>query len=124
MICSAHSSAYSQALTYARVLGTVVAIGLCPFGFAFASCLRPRFLTDVSLYRLHSAQLISKGLKLVGSMVGTVTDAKEALSFAARGLVKCEVETRGMEDIEQTLEDLEAGRIAGRVVIKIALEDL
>lgn len=57
-------------------------------------------------------------------MVGTVTDAKEALSFAARGLVKCEVETRGMEDIEQTLEDLEAGRIAGRVVIKIALEDL
>ncbi|ORY79258.1 chaperonin 10-like protein [Leucosporidium creatinivorum] len=104
MICSAHPSAYSQALAYARVLGTVVAIGLCPFG-------------------LHSAQLISKGLKLVGSMVGTVTDAKEALSFAARGLVKCEVETRGMEDIEQTLQDLEAGRIAGRVVIKIASED-
>lgn len=56
-------------------------------------------------------------------MTGTVTDAKEALDFAARGLVKCEIEMRQLEDIEQTLQDLEAGAIAGRVVIKIAEDD-
>jgi len=69
----------------------------------------------------HSALLIEKQLTLVGTHVGTPTDAIEALGFADRGLVKCVVETREFsgEVIEQTFDDLKKGKVVGRVVMRL-----
>lgn len=59
-------------------------------------------------------------LSVVGSLVGSNQDADEALDFAARGLVK-PVLTRGeMKDIDKLMDDMAAGNMPGRAVIKIA----
>lgn len=53
-------------------------------------------------------------------LVGTRQDCAEALDFVARGLVKCSIETREMSDIGRTLQELEEGKVTGRVVINVA----
>lgn len=101
LVATAHESGYTQALQYLRPLGKLAAVGISPIP-------------------LHSAQLIGRGLSIVASLAGTVNDCIEALDFVARGKVKCEITVRKLEDLEQTLHDLEAGKIAGRVVLRIA----
>ncbi|GAA6005292.1 hypothetical protein JCM11491_002648 [Sporobolomyces phaffii] len=102
IICVAHGGGYTDALKYARVFGKIAAVGLTKFS-------------------THSALLIEKQLTLIGTHVGTPNDAIEALEFAARGLVKCQIEERefSAEVIEKTLEDLHRGTVVGRVVMRI-----
>ena len=44
----------------------------------------------------------------------------EALAFAAAGQVKARIETTSIEEINTVLERLRTGKVAGRVVLKIA----
>jgi propanol-preferring alcohol dehydrogenase len=52
--------------------------------------------------------------------VGTLKDVEEALEFTARGVVKPILTHGGMEDIDRFCADMNAGKLAGRAVIKIA----
>ncbi|GAA6041921.1 hypothetical protein NBRC10512_002631, partial [Rhodotorula toruloides] len=62
---------------------------------------------------------IGKGLTIVGSYVGSRSDALEALDFVARGKVKPQVVVKPMREIQQVLETLEKGQVDGRLVLKL-----
>ena len=62
---------------------------------------------------------VLKGIKVVGSIVGTRKDLQECLEFAADGLVKAMIEVRSLEDINQIFSDMENAHITGRIVLEI-----
>ena len=59
-----------------------------------------------------------KGMSLIGSYVGSPADMQALMDLAKAGQVApLPVETRALDQADQTLRDLEAGRIVGRVVL-------
>ncbi len=83
------------------VTGTLVVVGL--FGGAAEF--------SVPLFPL-------KGVSVVGSYVGSPKEMAELMALVGGGAVKpLPVATRPLDQAGQTLEDLEAGRIVGRVVL-------
>jgi propanol-preferring alcohol dehydrogenase len=85
----------------ARRKGTAVLIGLPPASF---SC--------------PVVDLVMKGITVRGSIVGTRKDLREALDFAARGLVRCDVEVAPLKFINHIVARLRDGKIQGRVVVQ------
>nr|ACI12882.1 NAD-dependent alcohol dehydrogenase [Euglena gracilis] len=97
--------AFRQGLDMLRPVGTCVGIALPPGEFS----------VDLFSMILHRKTMR-------GSIVGTRQDLNEALEIAGDGLVHCTVEERKLEDINTVLEDMHAGKIKGRVVLRIANE--
>lgn len=92
--------AFSQAMGYARRGGTIVLNGLPPGDF------------PVSIF-----DMVMNGTTVRGSIVGTRLDMIEALSFFADGKVHSVVKPDKLENINCIFDDLENGRIDGRVVL-------
>lgn len=63
--------------------------------------------------------IVLKRVTIRGSIVGTRKDLTEALDFAARGLVKCKIETKRLSDINDIFTRLKKNQIEGRCVIKM-----
>jgi propanol-preferring alcohol dehydrogenase len=61
---------------------------------------------------------VLKRVTVRGSIVGTRQDLVEALDFADRGLVKCTIQTRKLEEINDVFSKLKKNAIEGRVVMK------
>ncbi|MGW9403358.1 alcohol dehydrogenase AdhP [Arthrobacter sp. NPDC055585] len=101
LVTAVHPSAFGQAIGMARRGGTIVFNGLPPGDF-------PAPIFDIVL----------KGLTIRGSIVGTRQDMVEALDFYARGLIHPKIATRPLDDINDVLDELAAGRIDGRVVVQ------
>ncbi len=60
-----------------------------------------------------------RSVSVQGSYVGTLDEMKELLTLVRSGVVApMPIETRPLEQATQTLEDLRAGRIVGRVVLR------
>lgn len=95
---------FNQALMYLRSAGTLVAVGMAGLS---------------SSLNVPITLLIAKNLNIVGSSLGNRQDVIEALEIAARGKVKPHVQLKKLEDLNDVLKDLEAGKIAGRVVLKL-----
>lgn len=68
----------------------------------------------------HPITLCMKKLNVVGSVVGTLKERDEALDFTARGFVRPRLTHGGLEDINRFCEEMNAGKLVGRAVIKIA----
>ncbi|CDR47990.1 RHTO0S15e04698g1_1 [Rhodotorula toruloides] len=94
---------YDQALQFLRPRGTLVAVALAS-----------NTKIEAELFGF-----IGKGLTIVGSYVGSRSDALEALDFVARGKVKPQVVVKPMREIQQVLETLEKGQVDGRLVLKL-----
>lgn len=92
--------AFDQALSLARRKGTVTMVGLPPGQF-----------------RTPIFNVVLKRLTIRGSIVGTRKDLAEAIAFAAEEKVRVHHSKTRLEDINQVFEDLEAGRVDGRMVI-------
>ena len=61
---------------------------------------------------------ILKGLRIVGSIVGSVEEMRELVQLAAEGKVKTHIgKTVNLSEINQALEDLENGTYTGRAII-------
>ena len=101
LVTAVSPPAFSQALHMVRRKGTVAMVGLPPGEF-------PTPIFDVVLKRIT----------LRGSIVGSRKDLSEALAFAAEGKVKTHVHEKRLEDINTIFEDLEHGRVDGRIVVK------
>lgn len=56
-------------------------------------------------------------LKVVGSLVGTRTDLKEAYQFAKEGIAIPSITVKPFKDINKVLKDLKENKITGRIVI-------
>jgi D-arabinose 1-dehydrogenase-like Zn-dependent alcohol dehydrogenase len=64
--------------------------------------------------------MVQRALTLQGSNVGTVAELKELVALARTGKLKAlPIELRPIADVSQTLDQLKAGKISGRVVLKI-----
>src|SRR5580698_7906182 len=95
--------AFKQGIGMTRKRGTCVLVGLplgefpVPLFVVLANCITIR-----------------------GSFVGTRQDMAEALSFAAEGKVKADIELQPLSDINDVFDRLKHGKVAGRVVLDFA----
>ncbi|KAI4907682.1 hypothetical protein J4E90_009088 [Alternaria incomplexa] len=106
IVFAATKAGYEQAPNLLRPNGTMVCVGL------------PK---DSSIIAGASPILMClKRLNVVGSVTGTLKDVEEALDFTSRGLVHPILTHGGLEDIDRFCADMNAGKLAGRAVIKIA----
>jgi propanol-preferring alcohol dehydrogenase len=106
IVFAATKAGYEQAPKLLRPGGTMVCVGLPKDPSVIAGA--------------DPMTMVLKKLNIVGSVVGTLKDVEEALDFTARGLVKPILTHGGMEDITRLCADMNAGKLAGRAVIKIA----
>ena len=68
---------------------------------------------------LNIPRLVLDGIEVIGSLVGTRQDLKEAFQAGADGLVVPQCEMRPMEDINDIFDEMEEGKIRGRMVIDL-----
>jgi len=69
---------------------------------------------------LPTALLPLRNLNLRGSYTGTLDEMKELLAVvAARGTHAVPITTRPMREVNAALDDLEAGRVVGRLVATV-----
>jgi len=100
LITAPSLGAFKQGISMTRKRGTCVLIGLPPGEF-------PVPLFDV----------VANCITIRGSFVGTRQDMAEALTFAAEGKVKADIELQPLSAINQIFERLEHGDVASRVVL-------
>ncbi|MGX9339679.1 MULTISPECIES: alcohol dehydrogenase AdhP [unclassified Mycoplasma] len=104
---SVHPTAAEQGMAILRRGGRQVLVGL-PAKDAMGK-------VDINV-SIFWTVLLEK--ELVGSIVGTRQDLKEAIEYAAEGKVKSEVtKIVKLEDVEEIFEKLEKGEFLGRAVI-------
>lgn len=104
LVCAPSSRAYGQAVAYLRRAGTLVCIA-AP-------------VERVPLPVLPD-DFIARGIRIVGSSTGSLRDTEEALAFVTRGDVRPRVEERQLGEVDQAIRDVEAGRVQGRLVVRI-----
>ncbi|MBT0728052.1 alcohol dehydrogenase AdhP [Rosenbergiella australiborealis] len=100
LVTAVAKSAFHSAVFSVRAGAKVVAIGLPPESMA-----------------LDIPRLVLDGIQVVGSLVGTRKDLAEAFQFAAEGKVTPKVALRPIEEINTIFEEMQAGKISGRMVI-------
>ena len=93
--------AFKQGVAMTRKRGTCVLVGLPPGEF-------PVPLFDV----------VADCITIRGSFVGTRGDMAEALSFAAEGKVKADIELQPLSKINKIFDRLEHGDVPSRVVLE------
>lgn len=101
VITAVAKTPFNQAVDVVKAGARVVAVGL-----------------PVEKMDLEIPRLVLDGIEVVGSLVGTRQDLKEAFQFAAEGKVVPKVQTRELEEINDIFEEMEQGTITGRIVIK------
>ena len=95
--------AFNSAVDALRAGGRLVAVGLPPEAMS-----------------LNIPRLVLDGIEVVGSLVGTRQDLVEAFEFAAQGKVVPKVTLRPIEDINQIFDEMQEGKIKGRMVIDLS----
>ncbi|GBQ68414.1 alcohol dehydrogenase [Ameyamaea chiangmaiensis NBRC 103196] len=100
LVTAVSRGAFSQAMKFGRRGGTMVLNGLPPGDF------------PVSIF-----DMVMDGTTIRGSIVGTRLDMIEALSFFGDGKVRTVVKPDRLENINQIFDDLEHGRVDGRIVL-------
>lgn len=92
--------AFNAAVDCLKAGGVLVAVAL------------PVDTMDLSIPRV-----VLDGIEVVGSLVGTRNDLKEAFQFAADGQVKPIVQTRRLDEVNDIIDEMRAGQIEGRMVV-------
>ncbi|GBG96449.1 alcohol dehydrogenase AdhP [Lactococcus termiticola] len=100
VVCAVAASAFDNAIDCLRPMGKMVAVAL------------PNAKMEVSIPRT-----VFDGIEIIGSLVGTRQDLAEAFQFGADGKVKPIVATRKLDDINDIIDEMKAGKIEGRMVI-------
>lgn len=100
MVTSGSKAAYETALRSLRRGGTLSIVGMAP---------EPINLSTVAM--------VSGEYRIVASAVGTRQDLREVLELAAAGKVKCRIEEKPFSEVGAVLEEMEQGKLLGRVVL-------
>src|SRR4051794_4323351 len=100
-----------------------IALAVSPRAFeqAYGSLRRGGTLVFVALpadneVTLPIFETVLNGITVVGSIVGTRKDLREVFALHAAGKTKVIRETRSLDDINEAIADVEAGRVAARIV--------
>ncbi|KAI9670343.1 MAG: hypothetical protein M1831_006557 [Alyxoria varia] len=99
--------AYSSAAEMLRVGGTLSCVGIIAKGFI----------------ETPTNAIVIRQLRIVGSLVGSSSECLDAVGFVQRGEVKPKVTVRGFRELADIYEDMEQGKIEGRVVVKVAQDE-
>ncbi|KAF2454247.1 hypothetical protein BDY21DRAFT_366350 [Lineolata rhizophorae] len=100
------AKAYQAALEFLGPFGTLVCVGIPP---------------PWETVSFHPLLFIDKGVRIVGSAVGTREDIRDALGFVARGLVKPTVLPAKLEDLPHIANTF--AQVTGKYVIKFGESD-
>ncbi len=106
LVTAVSTSSFTQAVAMLRRKGTVSLVGLPPGDFKLS-------IFDIVLNR--------KTVR--GSIVGTRLDLEEALTFAADGKVAVQYTKDRLENINAIFDKMKAGKIAGRIIMELALAE-
>ena len=61
---------------------------------------------------------VLKGISVIGSIVGTRQDLVEVFELHARGRTRVVAETRKLDEINDSIDDVLAGRTTARIVFE------
>lgn len=100
LVTSAAKAAYDTAFSCLRQRGTLLVVGLPSENICFPAIM-----------------MAAGEVRIQASAVGTRHDVRDVLALAAAGKLKCQVASRPLSDVNDVLEEMRHGRIAGRVVL-------
>jgi propanol-preferring alcohol dehydrogenase len=102
-----------------------IALAVSPRAFeqAYGSLRRGGTLVFVALpadndVTIPIFQTVLNGITIVGSIVGTRTDLREVFELHAAGKTHVTREVRPLEHVNESIADVEAGRVAARIVFQ------
>jgi len=107
LVLSAANAAYASSVELLRFGGRVVCVGV-PEG------------EGVPIASALPQVLVAKALSIVGVAVGDRKEAADVLEFAARGIVKTHFRVEKMENLTSVFEEMNAGKLMGRVVLDLS----
>lgn len=109
IVTSGHPRAFDFATDILGIGGTLCCIGIPPGDVTLSTAI---------------ATIVIKGLKIVGNLVGSMKDTLAALEYVRKGLVQPRIEVRPFRDLPEVYHELEQGDVLGRVVLKIADDEI
>ena len=102
-----------------------IALAVSPRAFeqAYGSLRRGGTLVFVALpadneVKLPIFETVLNGITIVGSIVGTRKDLREVFELHAAGKTRVIRETRPLDHVNEAIADVEAGRVAARIVLE------
>lgn len=102
-----------------------IALAVSPRSFeqAYGSLRRGGTLVFVALpaeneVKLPIFETVLNGITVVGSIVGTRTDLREVFALHAAGKTRVIREVRPLDQVNEAIADVEAGRVAARIVLE------
>ncbi len=102
-----------------------IALAVSPRAFeqAYGSLRRGGTLVFVALpadneVKLPIFETVLNGITIVGSIVGTRKDLREVFELHAAGKTRVIRETRSLDQVNDAIADVEAGRVAARIVLE------
>ncbi len=98
VVTSGAKAAYDSAFYSTRGSGTLVVVGMPAEDLSFPA-------------------IMMREVKIMASATGTRLDLKEALQMAAQGKVRCEIEIRPLDEINEVFDQMRRAQITGRVVL-------
>ena len=98
VVTSAAKAAYDAAFYAVRSSGTLMVVGMPAEDLSFPA-------------------IMMREISIMSSATGTREDVREVLELAAAGKVKCQVETRPLEQVNQVFDEMRRAKITGRVVL-------
>ena len=69
--------------------------------------------------RLPIFETVLNGITIIGSIVGTRTDLREVFELHAAGKTRVIREVRSLDQVNESIADVEAGRVAARIVFQL-----
>ena len=103
IVLAASPRAYEQAFACLRPNGTLVGVGL----------------PADNTMRLPIFETVLRGIKVVGSLVGTRVDLKETFELHADGRTEIVRETRPLELVNEAIAEVEHGTVEARIVFDL-----
>jgi propanol-preferring alcohol dehydrogenase len=102
-----------------------IALAVSPRAFeqAFGALRRGGTLVFVALPAENKVELpifetVLQGITVVGSIVGTRADLREVFELHGAGRTRVIRETRSLDQVNESIADLEAGRVTARIVFE------
>jgi propanol-preferring alcohol dehydrogenase len=115
-----------EAIQHLGGANQAIALAVSPRAFeqAYGSLRRGGTLVFVALpadndVKLPIFETVINGITIVGSIVGTRADLRDVFELHAAGRTRVIRETRSLDDVNEAIADVEAGRVAARIVFEL-----
>lgn len=102
LVTSAIPAVYETALRCLRGGGTLAVVGMANEPF-----------------RASAVSLISGETRIIASAVGTRDDLRELFELVTRAPIRCKIETRPLDQVNDVFDRLKRGTVIGRIVLTV-----